>query len=232
MKSTPILYSTPMVQACLARRKWQTRRTKGLEEINKRPEDYALVKQDGESFTLQHKLFKGDSKVVKCPFGKPGDELWVRETFCPTASTEYIHKDTGKPYFYLADVKEEDKLMVKNQMQDNGWKWKPNIFMPKEACRFVLMIQDVSLERLHWATHKDMIDEGIECVGTDVKYGEHVLKGTFYKDYQGSISLLTAPASFKSLWESINGEGSWEKNPWVWVIKYSYLDAPSRWVPC
>lgn len=120
-----------------------------------------------------------------------GMTLWVRETFLETVST-----DDGIHYEYKADYSET---------MTNDVCWKPSIFMPKEACRIRLRVEDIRVERLH-----DISDEDCKAEGLTAPMITDHPKGGWY-------------VAYKSLWESINGKGSWNKNPWVWVIKFKRI---------
>lgn len=229
MKHIPMLYSTTMVQALIANRKTKTRRTKALEEVNKRANDWVTPLQmpctsDGKwVFTAEH----GEAQQlrIKCPYGKVGDVIWVRETFCPTGSDEYLNKETNKPFFYLADVEQEYLPSVNASMADYGWKWKPNLHMPKLACRIFLEIVSVKVERLQDITEEDAIAEGVEQIAD---YGTTGYK--LYTQPDAAFSDIDAKWSFESLWQSINGEQSWNDNPWVWVIEFKQIDKPANFL--
>lgn len=202
----PILFSTDMVQALLDGRKTQTRRMLKirackhfiphsywhLEEIKKWNKDYH-------------------------PYGKPGDLLWVRETFCPTGSDEYLNKSTAKPFFYIADVKNPE--FVNKLMPEYGWKWKPSIHMPKVAARIWLKVTNVRVERLKDISKSDALAEGVF----------EIEKDEAYKDYMEQAGSYAGPiGSFFSLWESINGLDSLIADPWVWVIEFEVVSTTGR----
>ena len=84
--------------------------------------------------------------------------------------------------------------------------WKPSIFMPRSASRLSLRITNIRVERLNEITEEDSEREGAYC--------------TFQLDSPYGTSRKTG---FKILWESINGESSWEQNPWVWVIEFERI---------
>lgn len=211
MKQTfkPILFSTDMVQAILEDRKNQTRRTRGFSKINKDPEKYKFL-----SFSIDFKYLTFDDlntgffQGVTNTIGKPGDILWVRETF------HYVDDAVTKEflrYGYRAD-KDWD-----------GAVWKPSIFMPKEACRIFLKITGLRVERLQDITTEDAIYEGIEVIDGEVNDCP-VFKNYLKPGIENGFGYPTN--SFQSLWESINGKDSWNKNPWVWVITFERIDKP------
>jgi len=195
-----------MVQSIIAGSKTQTRR------VVKPPKEFI-----GDWF-LQHVNFVRSR--VNCPFGEIGDVLWVRETFCPTGSNEYLHIETNLPFFYKADVKEVE--FAKEMMPNYGWKWKPSIFMPKDAARIWLKITAIRVERLNDISDEDAKNEGI-------KLSEHSSENVdlWYRYDDGSYTFLPQ-TSFRTLWESINGKDSWNSNPWVWVIEFERIEKPSK----
>ncbi len=195
MKERPILFSTPMVQAILAGKKTQTRRTKGFEKVNDRPDDWAKPAFDPSTkqwvFTTEHRI--PDQVRIKYPFGEVGDVIWVRESFANVNSKF----DKMEPLFiYKADGISENFT--------GKVKWKPSIHMPKSACRLKLEITGRRIERLQDIKLNDLEAEGIvpdEC-----------------------CSVTEAEKLFKTLWQTINGTESWDSNPFVWVIEFKRAD--------
>jgi hypothetical protein len=165
MKSRPIIFSGPMVRAILAGEKTQTRRI-----INPQP----YMNHDTRA--------AGD--ISTCPYGQPGDQLWVRETFMPMPHL-------NAKAFYRAT----DRLV--------GGKWKPSIFMPRDLSRIDLEVVAVRVERLQSITPQDAWKEGISADGWETGSAIH---------------------EFRRLWESINGAGSWDLNPWVWVVEFRRVE--------
>jgi hypothetical protein len=193
MKQTPILFSTEMVQAILEGRKTQTRR---------------VVKK----ITLDKSM---DLILKQCPYGQPGDILWVRETFGSGVS--------GKVY-YKADKGLVDQLVIH---------WKPSIHMPYEACRLFLRIKSVRMERLHDISYDDAIAEGIEvltCPNADAGdyncYPRNYMTDNAKSDGWPYFKDEEYTKSFASLWQSINGTESWDANPWVWVVEFERIEKP------
>ena len=166
MKERPIIFSSPMVRAILDGRKTQTRRD------------------------IKEKLMCGeDAHVNNCQYGKPGDRLWVRETFC-------YHDDLAR-YLYKADGV-------------TGVKWKPSIFMPRIASRIMLEITGIRVERLQDISEEDAIAEGVDGENEAAKIGAE-----WYEKPK---------RAYRRLWKSINGTGSWDLNPFVWVIEFMVLN--------
>lgn len=223
MRTIPILFSTPMVQAIQDGRKTQTRRVvkeKHLPvEVN--PSEYLM-------------------NISLCPYGQPGDVLWVRETYYAYGWWVKNGKTkTGKQKRKFIDFTIEDKdgkYHYEDSMPSNiedsriynkiGWYKRPSLFMPKEACRLFLKVKAVRVERLQDVSQQDAIAEGIKATGAKSQINR------FYKNYLKIGYMDLKPiASFKSLWQSINGHESWQANPWVWVVEFERTDKPANW-PC
>ena len=220
----PILFSTSMVKAILEGRKLMTRRTKGLDFVNKNSNlfrydscddtygDYDSREPDATLHWFENIDENGKELEkyvsVKCPYGKVGDVLWVRETFLPTIING---KKDGN--WYKASVDITSQLIIK---------WKSSLFMPKAACRIFLEITDVRVERLQDISNEDAIDEGIErlnVASSMMCYKSYVVKG-------GGTGVYPY-VSFQTLWQSINGKESWEKNSWVWVVSFKRIEKPT-----
>ena len=202
----PILCQTDMVQAILEDRKTQTRRGfhqasyltnetqsfRGMGFINGREDQYAAA-IGTENFRTIH----------KSKYGKPGDLLWVRETWAPLGE------------------KPNHNWMYKSDVSQHYSKWKPSIHMPKDASRIWLMIEEIRVERVQDISEEDAIAEGIQRID---QHGVEV-----WRRYDDKNTVTMSPMiSFWSLWSSINGEESWDSNPWVWVIKFRVLSKTGR----
>lgn len=136
---------------------------------------------------------------LHCPYGKSGDRLWVRET--------HAWVDNGEDSGFVYRATDPD------WEETDGWKWKPSLFMPREACRIRLEITDIRVERLNGISESDAIAEGIERWpdGNFKAYGKYAGK------YERAVD------SYASLWEKINGQESWAKNPFVWVVEFKKI---------
>ena len=151
MKYIPILFSTPMVQAILDGRKTQTRRT---------------LKMPPKNITITENGFEGESgRIYKCPYGKAGDILWVRETWKDSPK-----QATWQRYSYKADYN--------SHLAELG-KWNPSIHMPKSACRIFLKVKSVRVERLQDISEEDAKAEGADDVNCGV-YGTTRYADGFY----------------------------------------------------
>jgi hypothetical protein len=216
-KFHPILFSTPMVQAIDKNIKTKTRRTKGLEKVNLNPNDW---KFEGIAAVVHFPTEKNDLRISQyftnkqtglkehafCPY-ELGDVFWVRETFRP------IEQEIGLPRF---EYKSSEKINL-------GDKWKPSIFMPKEACRTFLKIKSIRVERL-----QDISEEDAQAEGAHFLY--HGL-GTVIIDSHPDWEKLYKPrASYKDgfhyIWKYINGEESWQFNPYVFVYEFEKIEKP------
>lgn len=209
MKERPILFSGPMVRAILEGRKTQTRR----------------VVQDAKIPTAHPgggpKLAVPDWYLEDCPYGQPGERLWVRENGWerPERTAKMMREgaDTWPAYEYDADGIDAESAMDNKRW---GWKRRPSIFMPRRAARLTLEITGIRVERLQDISKEDALAEGI-TVNASPRMAPY---GT------GWAHQVSA---YKELWESIHGPGSWDRNPWVWVITFKKIpQAPAQAKSC
>jgi hypothetical protein len=220
----PILFSTPMVQAILAGTKSQTRRI-----VPEYLQIYNTVTKHITSGEFDFHFDGGVGQYVK-PKYQPGDILYTKEAYYAYGywETKGVTK-TGKPkkvfiditlpdfdYLYLTGSPTPEKIEtgMTNQI---GWYKRNSLFMPREACRLFLEITDIRVERLQDISEEDAISEGVEKLG-------NILLWT-YKDYltNNQVRQYSARQSYMSLWDKINGPGSWEKNPFVWKITFKKI---------
>lgn len=189
MKDRPILFSAPMVRALLDGTKTQTRRVVKPQPITCEAGTELLSISNGLA-----KFGSGDviTRKALCPYGQPGDRIWVRETWQKAGG--------GSGYWYRSTDSEAD----------DGWppvsQWRPSIYMPRHASRITLEITGVRVERLQDISEADCWAEGISEIRE---------KGDEHGDLSGSVT-----HDYRALWESINGPGSWDENPWVWVVEF------------
>ena len=203
-KFIPILFSTEMINAILEGRKTQTRRA--VKFNNYLP---SLTHKHHSKMTVRgFEVYDGNKELdgnLIFRHGNVDDILWVRETF-----TFWNDQPC-----YKADNLSENKLL----------KWKPSIFMPKEASRIFLKVTNVRVERLNDISESDAIAEGVEKIAD---YGATGYK--LYTEPEASYSDIDAVYSFESLWESINGKESLDANPFVWVIEFEKIDKPENFI--
>ncbi len=219
MKEHPILFNGSMVRAILESRKTQTRRAMQWQppaegyQISRLVESTARDdrKNEGKLHWIKidgMQIIDQDQHYFECPYGQPGDRLWVRETWAQASDISFI---------YLADSQFDAC-----KPGDISWRWRPSIHMPRKVSRILLEVISVKVERLQDISEDDAKEEGVEPYGS------------FYPDYQSGIDedgepnefWTNAKKSFKSLWDSINTKRDcrWDSNPWVWVVKLKRVD--------
>jgi len=216
MNERPILFSGAMVRAILDGRKTQTRRV-----VKPQPFQYVELSEMPNTDPLKGWQIPGRSFVWwdddttshrwRCPYGQPGDRLWVKETFSPWADefTKSINRSKDKAV-YRADYRNGCP-----SLDVGGFKhWKPSIFMPRWASRITLEITDTRAERLNNISEADYIAEGVEKVDHGWKAYDHPTE---------QATNYTAIDSYRSLWEKINGVNSWKVNPYVWCLSFKRL---------
>jgi hypothetical protein len=231
VKERPILFSAPMVRAILKDRKTQTRRILKLSKMGLgklaatdfHPEAAYRGVQQNSGTAQWYDDNGGHYRESVCPYGMPGDRLWVKEThaFISTYgvsrsvadATARKHKTTviykaSPPWQYNADdvevVFDGDSPMGRLQQvfrEVSDLAWKPSIHMPRWASRLTLEIVSLKVERVQDISEGDIIAEGCP--------DEYLLGKNWYRP----------------LWDEINGIGSWEANPWVWVVEFKRVVA-------
>ena len=175
MAERPILFSGPMVRALLTGTKTQTRRV--AKEFAGRDDLDAILRRFPEQ--------------SGCPYGQPGDRLWVREA-------HWWFKDEHDPVTGYFPPKLTIEDVEYRADGDDGRKvWRPSIHMPRWASRITLEITGVRVERLQDISEADAVAEGV------------------YTD-----PACPAYDGYRTLWDQINGSGSWDLNPWVWVVEF------------
>ncbi|WP_457253085.1 hypothetical protein [Pseudomonas juntendi] len=211
-KERPILFSKHMVRAILNGQKTVTRREikPSMRSADSR---FELHKQEDESWRPMHTFdescmdAKGTEHPIVCPYGQPGDRLWVREAWRADAQLDSIAPrdlSQGEPILYPADgsVRQTGCAMIS---QGRG---RPSIHMPRWASRILLEITAVRVELL-----QEISEEQAEAEGVG-----------FLRHAPDADETLTAAELFECLWSSINGDESWKGNPWVWVVEFKRIE--------
>ncbi|HEJ7969447.1 hypothetical protein PTR50_01095 [Serratia nevei] len=212
MKERPVIFNGEMVRAILDGRKTQTRRVmKPQPEPCYRGGHWWPSNAFKTMLHIEEQMQNGQGgwkglAGYACPFGRVGDRLWVRETFMDLTGTG-IEATTGKfeGLAYRADTPAGS--YGDEVRKDYGLKWTPSLHMPRKACRILLEITAVRVERLNDISEEDAKAEGVKagvCPGH-----EHMMH----------------QVAFSELWQSIYGEESWRANPWVWVIEFKQVSA-------
>lgn len=187
MSERGIIFSKPMVLALLCCSKTQTRR-----KLKFQPEHLEQL-----------------PPVTTCPYGQPGDRLWVREAW--RTLREYDDRQPGQiprdtPVRYEAD-------QAWSRAEFEPGRLRQGLFMPRWASRMALEITQVRLQRVQDISEQDALAEGARVM----RYGlpeEDYLADEEDEDLLGSIDL------YRALWEGLHGLGSWERNPWIWAITF------------
>lgn len=213
MKERPISYKPDMVRARNAGNKTITRRALRIQ-----PPDWDLnVFAAGQDHYFHEgsaaqpgRCWPAFGKGVPCPYGKPGDRLWVREAW--RADSAY---DAMPP----RDIPPEAAVWYEanGRFQPVLGRYRPPMFMPRWASRGLDEITGVRVERLQDISEADAMAEGVDLVT------KHAYQTTHSQSRQLLLSDPTARRAFERLWESINGPDSWAANPWVWVIAFKVV---------
>lgn len=210
MKERPILFNAPMVRAILGDVKTVTRRP--IKPAPLMVTEHGTARWAGAPEDLQRLL---EQNGRKCPYGEPGDRLWVREAWAADAQVDSIaprELSKGEPIVYPADgsVRQTGCAMI------SQGKGRPSIHMPRWASRILLEITAVRVERLQDISEEQAIGEGCYPIIEE----EH----TYFANHQPAPAFgrsLEARGAFQILWMSINGAENWDSNPWVWVVEFN-----------
>jgi len=197
-----------MVRALLDGTKTQTRRD--CKPMN------AWVDQECREVRMvdgaPHHFLKGATEPMeklRCPYGQPGDRLWVRETWAQPAAL-----DPG-PTVYRADYPACVPRGYTNIPPADEITWKPSIHMPRIASRILLEVVSVRVERLQDISEADAKAEGI----TPHEVRQFMIFGLSPAE-RAAIYRDAAVGPYRGLWQQINGACSWDANPWVWVVEF------------
>ncbi len=232
MKERPILFSGAMVRALLAGTKTQTRRVV-------KPQPTGFVGGPGVTLCdsspaplVPMNDFAGTcGQEIICPYGQPGDRLWVRETWrigswddgcgfwidyrdgprkerleCPDVDLAYrLIEQTGED-LRKRNIQPTNGTMYEWTPGQSPLRWRPSIHMPRWASRITLEITSVRVERLQSISASDAIAEGVNV------HPDHHDKPR--------ASIYGPVQAYRDLWEQINGPGSWDVDPWVWRLEF------------
>jgi hypothetical protein len=231
MNERGMIFNDEMVRALLDGLKTQTRRIvnwRGLSEglnlnfsglkVCEYPKGWVIESDSRSSCEWR-------SQPTPCPYGADGDRIWVRETFSCIGNEDGHPVDTDGNLCSREDAQRIYRASAIKKSNNYGlWTspdgfdfegaWTPSIHMPRWASRVLLEITAVRIERLNDISEKDAQAEGV----TQLQEG-------FWKHYQPGWTQhqLSARGSFATLWDSIYGEGAWDRNPWVWVVEFKRI---------
>lgn len=214
MTERGMIFNSEMVRAILDGRKTQTRRPVKFPVHDK---NLGCELAGNE---LAGELSAGN--YLNSAFGKPGDRIWVRETFQgPLFDYEQMDaylEDSSRfetPEFcqYAADGGHSPEYQDADDNLRHGWR--PSIHMPRWASRILLEITGVRVERLNSIHDVDAMREGIQNLTTC---------SHSYFGIPGVVNAQHPARAFQLLWESIYGADSWRTNPWVWVIEFKRVE--------
>lgn len=203
VRERPILFTMEMVQAILDGKKFQTRR---LIKPKNPPDGHWMVESVGGQHQLTHwDNDTAETSPIACPYGRPGERLWVKETWQHLNNqngerAELLPNQNSASCFYRADESNPAALPMSG-------KWRNSLFMPRWASRLSLKLTEVRAERLQDISAEDALEEGVGYQSNPR-----------YQPRAGASDPIDA---YRHLWEKINGPGSWDANPWVWVLKFT-----------
>lgn len=223
MKEHPILFSGLMVRAILEGWKKVTRRSMKPQPVLEG--HFWTFGGAGWSDRINSVTpVAGHSLANNCPYGQPGDRLWVRETFFAFGrwETRFSQKkgrdewhfidmtlDTGRSYQY--DRLEGQDFKPQRSSISPAWWMRPSIHMPRRASRILLEVTSVRVERLQDISEEQALAEGVRGEPCD-----HARQACTDIGCWGD----TAKGAFGFLWEQLNGASAWQANPWVWVVEF------------
>lgn len=237
MTSRPIIFDSESVRAILAGRKTQTRRA-----VKPQPnEDWypevgfyhpVKVARDGEEYPGDEVFGAADEEDGRvCPYGAPGDELWVRETFCHQWHDPPTSKGYYDGYWYAATDPQPVKVdgdgwIVVRKNGEEASPWRSPIHMPRTASRLTLRVTEVRVERVQEISNTDAMAEGIP--GTWGEWGANAPAWALSSIEEPGVEgphlwdNRTSAENFALRWNSINKKRGfgWDVNPWVWVLSF------------
>lgn len=238
IKERPILFSAPMVRAILEGRKTVTRRAV---KATKAHADGFMMLDHGNGwwpynafgdFTSDH---EGMEYPIACPYGKPGDRLWVRESHAQVFEVDIpdgrpvgpigTAGSPGRPDWKCRYVYRADGQMPNVQWHHVGdsqpVRWTPSIHMPRHSSRILLEITDVRVQRLRDSDDLVLLDElGDMLEDSDSVAGREFSRVEHFQCAGAPLRMLPEMYGFLAWWDKTNGHGSFDSNPWVWVVEF------------
>lgn len=189
MKERGMIFNGDMVRALLDGRKTQTRRPYNWK---RQPAMEMAERDDGTTWPWAEDCENGGDIWFSCPFGAVGDRIWVRETWAEAGASAPDLK------LYRANYPAHVPPGYENVPPAEEIRWTPSMHMPRSACRILLEITTVRVERLRSITLDDARSEGMGNAMPILEYSR--------------------------LWNSIYPDKNWRSNPWVWVIEFKMLE--------
>lgn len=235
----PILFSTPMIRALLDGRKSMTRRIVKPQPFLDAMGNFCSPGKKGQHSCWGQRIDGApctrDFVKSRCPYGVPGDLLWVRETFLPDPPADHSSwEDEGIATYVswsgcggaLGDIPQALRtpshvLYRATWKTEHKWQWRPSIHMPRWASRLTLELTDVRVERLQdmegqHPSESDAIAEGVN----KIHHGDGAYYYSAFRNEPHPKNWCDPTDAFRELWEKLNGNGSWDLNPWVWVLSF------------
>ncbi|EBR1654743.1 hypothetical protein B1A72_08875 [Salmonella enterica] len=211
MNERGMIFNAEMVRAILDGRKTQTRRPVKFPLIDKNM-GCELAGNELAGELAAHNYWNS-------PYGKPGDRIWVRETFRVHSRATDVATLVYRASVRNSWTEQTHRVPVAVcNTPATPEKWTPSIHMPRWASRITLEITDVRVERLHSISERDALTEGLFQLPAS---GRYCLQPGM--QYFGMAS-HSAKEVYSWLWASIYGEESWAANPWVWVIEFKRVE--------
>lgn len=186
MKERGMIFNDEMVRAILGGDKTQTRR---------------IVEEKFYGRAVAAELL-----AKHCPYGQPGDRIWVRETYRVHGKATDVATLVYRASVRNSWTEQTHRVPVDVCNKPVSEKWTPSIHMPRWASRILLEITDVRVERLHDMSEADAKAEGATPATYKITPPEAVYR-----------------VGFGDIWRSIYGQDNWLSNPLVWVIEFKRI---------
>jgi hypothetical protein len=234
VRGRPILFIGPMVRAILDGQKTETRRLVKAktqpwehhhEESGCCPSDWTPVPEEklhpDQAGWWWATACHADEPIGRCPYGEPGDQLWVRETWAVMARCDNTKpRDLVSPKRPTLWYRADELMGIHSNLRLRG-RWRPSIHMPRWASRLTLDVIEVRVERL-----QDITEEGAQAEGHDPSPQPATINGK-----PGRVAIFDPIKWFAVEWEKLNGDrdgASWTANPWVWVVRFQAAASNAR----